>query len=218
MAGRVIIDRIATTVALAAATAGAALCAAPVGASVSGSAAPSVCRGTAASPFGANVCVFSDRMSQPQVQSDLNAIAAQQVPIGGQFDARRYALLFEPGTYGSAARPLVFLNACGTDRPERTYTGLTDWAQKCFDAGAGAFVGSLWDVRSKPARAFATSFYRALLEDGQPLALAAHLARNEAWQQSSKDPTWLAYTVYGNPFARAVSAGALPPADVPLPQ
>ena len=105
---RVIIDRIATTVALAAATVGAALCAAPVGASVSGSPAPSVCRGTAASPFGPNVCVFSDRMSQTQVQSDLNAIAAQQVPIGSQFDARRYALLFEPGTYGSAARPLVF--------------------------------------------------------------------------------------------------------------
>jgi hypothetical protein len=105
---RVIIDRIATTVALAAATVGAALCAAPVGASVSGSPAPSVCRGTAASPFGPNVCVFSDRMSQAQVQSDLNAIAAQQVPIGSQFDARRYALLFKPGTYGSAARPLVF--------------------------------------------------------------------------------------------------------------
>jgi hypothetical protein len=105
---RVIIDRIAVCLALAAATVGAALCAVPVGASVSGSSAPSVCRGTAASPFGPNVCVFSDRMSQAQVQSDLNAIAAQQVPIGSQFDARRYALFFEPGTYGSAARPLVF--------------------------------------------------------------------------------------------------------------
>jgi hypothetical protein len=108
VARRVIIDRIAVSLALAAATAGAALCAVPVGASVSGSPAPSVCRGTAASPFGPNVCVFSDRMSQAQVQSDLNAIAEQQVPIGSQFDARRYALFFEPGTYGSAARPLVF--------------------------------------------------------------------------------------------------------------
>jgi hypothetical protein len=108
MAGRVIIDRIAVSLALAAATVGAALCAVPVGASVSGSPAPSVCRGTAASPFGANACVFSDRMSQAQVQSDLNAIAAQQVPIGSQFAGRRYALFFQPGTYGSAARPLVF--------------------------------------------------------------------------------------------------------------
>jgi hypothetical protein len=108
VAGRVIIDRIAVSVALAAATVGAALCGVPVGASVSGSPAPSVCRGTAASPFGPNACVFSDRMSQAQVQSDLSAIAAQQVPIGSQFDGRRYALFFEPGTYGSAARPLVF--------------------------------------------------------------------------------------------------------------
>jgi CHAT domain-containing protein len=117
----------------------------------------------------------------------------------------------------TAARPLIFLNACGTDADERTYTGVTGWAEKCFKAGAGAFVGSLWDVRSKPARAFATSFYRALLEDGHPLAIAAHLARNEALRQSSRDPTWLAYTVYGNPFARAVSAGALRPGDVSLP-
>ena len=77
--------------------------------------------------------------------------------------------------------------------------------QKCFAAGAGAFVGSLWDVRSPTARAFATCFYRKLFEDGQPLAVAAHLAREQVQQRSSKDPTWLAYTVYGNPFARAVS-------------
>jgi hypothetical protein len=75
---------------------------------VSSAAVPSVCPGTAPSPFGANACVFSDAMSQAKIQSDLNAIAAQQVPIGSQFDSRRYALLFKPGTYGSAADPLVF--------------------------------------------------------------------------------------------------------------
>jgi hypothetical protein len=75
---------------------------------VARAAAPSVCPGTAPSPFGANACVFSDAMSQARIQSDLNAIAARQVPIGSQFDNRRYALFFEPGTYGSAADPLVF--------------------------------------------------------------------------------------------------------------
>jgi hypothetical protein len=108
VARRVIIDRIAASVALAAAGVGPALSAMPVGASVSAASAPSLCRGTAASPFGPDACVFSDRMTQAQVQSDLNAIAAQQVPIGSQFDGRRYALFFEPGTYGSAAHPLVF--------------------------------------------------------------------------------------------------------------
>jgi hypothetical protein len=75
---------------------------------VSSATAPSVCPGTVASPFGANACVFSDKISQARIQSDLNAIAAQQVPVGSQFTGRRYALLFEPGTYGSAADPLVF--------------------------------------------------------------------------------------------------------------
>jgi hypothetical protein len=47
-------------------------------------------------------------MSQAQIQSDLNAIATAQVPVGSQFDSQRYALFFEPGTYGSKADPLVF--------------------------------------------------------------------------------------------------------------
>jgi|ERR1022692_56370 hypothetical protein len=111
----------------------------------------------------------------------------------------------ETGGHWAASGPMVFLNACGTDQSERTYTGVMDWAQKCFEAGASAFVGSLWDVRSKPARAFATCFYEKLFDDGQPLAVAAHLARQQARQKSGKDPTWLAYTVYGNPFARVVS-------------
>ena len=148
---RVIIDRIATTVALAAATVGAALCAAPVGASVSGSPAPSVCRGTAASPFGPNVCVFSDRMSQAQVQSDLNAIAAQQVPIGSQFDARRYALLFEPGTYGSAARPLVFqvgyytqVAGLGATPRDTVINGAADSFNNLFTGGSCNADDNFW--------------------------------------------------------------------------
>ena len=58
--------------------------------------------------FGPNVCVFSDTMSQAAIQADLNAIATQQVPVGSQFDSNRYSVFFEPGTYGSAADPLVF--------------------------------------------------------------------------------------------------------------
>ena len=35
-------------------------------------------------------------MPQAQIQSDLNAIATQQVPVGSQFDSQRYAIFFEP--------------------------------------------------------------------------------------------------------------------------
>jgi hypothetical protein len=54
--------------------------------------------------FGPNVYVFSPSMPLSQIQATVNTISAQQV--SNQFGPERYALLFEPGTYGSAADPL----------------------------------------------------------------------------------------------------------------
>jgi hypothetical protein len=68
----------------------------------------SICPGVNVAAFGPNVCVFNDTMSQTSIQNDLNSIATQQVPVASQFDSQRYAVLFQPGTYGSAANPLVF--------------------------------------------------------------------------------------------------------------
>jgi hypothetical protein len=45
-------------------------------------------------------------MPQSQIQATVDSIASQQA--GNQFGTQRYALLFEPGTYGSAADPLFF--------------------------------------------------------------------------------------------------------------
>jgi len=67
-----------------------------------------VCPGATVAEFGPNVCVFDDTMSQATIQADLNAIADQQVPIASQFDSQRYAIFFQPGTYGSSSDPLVF--------------------------------------------------------------------------------------------------------------
>jgi hypothetical protein len=44
-------------------------------------------------------------MPQSQIQATVDSIASQQV--SNQFGTQRYALLFEPGTYGSAADPLI---------------------------------------------------------------------------------------------------------------
>src|SRR6266581_1487955 len=71
-------------------------------------AASSICPGANVAAFGPDVCVFNDTMSQATIQADLNAIATQQVPVASQFDSQRYAVLFQPGTYGSATDPLVF--------------------------------------------------------------------------------------------------------------
>jgi hypothetical protein len=68
----------------------------------------SICPDAQTTTFGPNVCVFTPSMTQDQIQADLNAISTQQVPVGSQFDDQRYAIFFEPGTYGSKASPLVF--------------------------------------------------------------------------------------------------------------
>ena len=56
--------------------------------------------------FGPNVLIFDPTMATSQIQASVDAIAAQQV--SNQFGTQRYALLFKPGTYGSAAQPLNF--------------------------------------------------------------------------------------------------------------
>jgi hypothetical protein len=56
--------------------------------------------------LGPNVLVFDPSMPTSQIQAAVDAVATQQVP--NQFGPQRYALLFKPGTYGSAAQPLNF--------------------------------------------------------------------------------------------------------------
>src|ERR1700750_356402 len=67
---------------------------------------PSICPDANVAAFGPNACVFNDTMSQAAIQADLDNIASQQMP--NQFGTQRYAILFQPGTYGSATDPLVF--------------------------------------------------------------------------------------------------------------
>jgi hypothetical protein len=64
----------------------------------------SLCPDAVTATFGPYVCVFTPSMSQADIQSDVNAIYAQQVD--NEMGTTRYALLFEPGTYGSQNDPL----------------------------------------------------------------------------------------------------------------
>jgi hypothetical protein len=93
---------LAVSAGLAAAAGIAAVSASATPASVARSAVKTVAdQGTSLCPgangvFGPDVCVFSDTMSQATIQADLDAISAQQVPVGSQFDSNRYAIYFEP--------------------------------------------------------------------------------------------------------------------------
>jgi hypothetical protein len=56
--------------------------------------------------LGPNVYIFNPTMQQSEIQARVDAVAAQQV--SNEFGTQRYALLFEPGTYGSSTNPLNF--------------------------------------------------------------------------------------------------------------
>src|SRR5690348_5477303 len=74
---------------------------------VAGVGAAAAAKPAAAPPnFGPNVLIFDPSMPTSHIQSAVDAIAAQQVP--NQFGPERYALLFKPGTYGTAQAPLNF--------------------------------------------------------------------------------------------------------------
>jgi hypothetical protein len=93
--------------------------------------------------FGPNVYVFTPSMPQSQIQATVNSIANQQ--ISNQFGTQRYALLFEPGTYGSAANPLTFqvgyyteVAGLGGAPGDVTINGTIDVYNQCFPTTDGS--------------------------------------------------------------------------------
>jgi hypothetical protein len=56
--------------------------------------------------FGPAVYIFNPNMPLSEIQATVDSVASQQV--SNQFGTQRYALLFEPGTYGSSSNPLNF--------------------------------------------------------------------------------------------------------------
>ena len=93
--------------------------------------------------LGPDVYVFTPDMPQSQIQATVNAIASQQ--ISNQFGTQRYALLFEPGTYGSAADPLSFqvgyyteVAGLGGSPGDVTINGTIDVYNQCFPTTGGS--------------------------------------------------------------------------------
>src|ERR1035441_435834 len=99
--------------------------------------------------------------------------------------------------------PTVFMNACRSAGLAPTYNRIDGWAGKFLEAGAGAFIGSLWAVSDGTARDFAEELY-GQLKTGAPLGKAMMDARAKAATHAD-DPTWLAYSAYGDPRAKATA-------------
>lgn len=101
--------------------------------------------------------------------------------------------------------PIVFLNACATDRagkPDRRNAitlKITEGLAGAFiGGGARCVIGTRWDVNDHEASDFAVLFYEAALE-GQPIGEALRLARVRFRELHPDDATWAAFVLYGDP-------------------
>jgi hypothetical protein len=99
--------------------------------------------------LGPNVYIFSPDMPQSQIQSTVDAIANQQIP--NQFGPQRYALLFEPGTYGTVADPLTFqvgyyteVAGLGRSPSDVTINGTIDVYNQCFAPNNCIALDNFW--------------------------------------------------------------------------
>ena len=112
----------------------------PASAAPAAATAGDVAPSTTGGPFGPNVYIFTPSMSQTSIQSTLDSIASQQV--SNQFGAQRYAILFEPGTYGSSTTPLTFqvgyyttVAGLGLNPGDVVINGSIDVYNQCFGTG-----------------------------------------------------------------------------------
>jgi hypothetical protein len=99
--------------------------------------------------FGPNVIVFNPGMPQSQIQATVDAVATEQVP--NQFGTQRFALLFEPGTYGSASAPLIFqvgyytaVAGLGASPRDVTINGAIDVFNQCDAKGSCTALVNFW--------------------------------------------------------------------------
>lgn len=119
------------------------------------------------------------------------------IPFGDMKFERLYVERWPRNQFRNQS-PLVFMNCCASGGSVPLYTEMARWANSFLRVGAGAFIGSLWEIRDTSALTFAENFYDEV-NSGQTLGESMRVARS-ALKRS--DPTYLAYTLYGNPLAR----------------
>jgi hypothetical protein len=101
-----------------------------------------------AADLGSNVKVFDPSMPTSEIQAQVDAIAGRQA--ANQFGTQRYALLFEPGTYGTAEHPLSFqvgydteVAGLGASPRDVTINGSVNVYNQC-DASGCLALNNFW--------------------------------------------------------------------------
>jgi formylglycine-generating enzyme required for sulfatase activity len=115
------------------------------------------------------------------------------------------AILYGPARQLEGCRPLVFLNACHSGQGEPSLTKIDGLAAAFLETGAGAFIGSHWEVNDEQACCFAEQLYQHLFS-GLEIGEAVRKARLGLRAKFPDGNAWLAYTVFADPAAYCVPA------------
>jgi uncharacterized caspase-like protein len=96
--------------------------------------------------------------------------------------------------------PFYFFNACDTGKSQLLGGFVQGWGPAVLAGGASGFIGGMWPLTDRAAAAFSIDFYGGIstrLKDG-PVYLAEMLQVVRKRFYETGDPTYLAYTFYGN--------------------
>jgi hypothetical protein len=113
------------------------------------------------------------------------------------------ALTFAPHDKGN---PFFFFNACDTGRAQSLGGFVQGWGPAVLASGASGFIGGMWPLSDRTAADFSTDFYGGIsskLGTG-PVYVAEVLQQVRREFYETGDPTYLAYTFYGNANLRVV--------------
>ncbi|WP_143748920.1 caspase family protein [Mesorhizobium sophorae] len=103
--------------------------------------------------------------------------------------------------------PFYFFNACDTGKSQLLGGFVQGWGPAVLAGGASGFIGGMWPLTDRAAAAFSSDFYggiSARLKDG-PVYLAEMLQVVRKRFYETGDPTYLAYTFYGNANLQVVA-------------
>ena len=137
-----------------------------------------------------HVLHFTGHGALDQLNSDLNYLMRE--------DEQLLAASFAQTKVGPQAHPFLILNACSVGVINEVVGRPAGFPATCLDGGFSGLVAPLWPVPDRSAMDFSVELYRKLLFQKRSIGEALSELRRE----KPEDPTYLAYTYFGDPWAR----------------
>jgi CHAT domain-containing protein len=97
--------------------------------------------------------------------------------------------------FAEDSRPIVFANACSSSKTKFVGDKTVSLASAFVEAGALAYIGTMWPVKDKSAAFFAARFYNHLKQ--KTIGESLKMARADLLNKYSHSHDWAPYTLFG---------------------